>query len=140
MLLTTRRREADDGVAHPRTQSAAGASNSLAGIGRADNDGPAFRRLRVLRGTSRKNYCDWRYAKTRKLVGMLRRIGTEIDAEAIFIGFINGLPVRKVCNDVEVREGESAATFVCSCNGAQCRPVYRRLIVAWEIARNIVPP
>jgi hypothetical protein len=140
VLPSTRRRKADDGGAHPGTKSAGGAGNSLTGVGRADNDGSTLRRFHILRRVSGENYGHGCNAKVCELIGMFKRVRAEIDPETVLIGLLDGLPVRKIREDIVVREGEAAPALVCRCNRSQCGAIYRRLIVARKIARNVVPP
>jgi hypothetical protein len=93
VLLSAGRRETDDRRAHPRTKSAGGAGNSLGGVGRADHDSPPLRRLCVLRRTSGENCSDRRDAEIRELVRVVERVPTEVDAEAVAIGFCDSLAV-----------------------------------------------
>jgi hypothetical protein len=132
--------KANDGGTLTSAETARGASDADMRIGRTDDDGAPVRCRCFSFGVGRNNDGDGRDAQISKPICFVQSVGTEIDSEAVSVGVRNGLPVGKIGQHIEVREGESAPVSVRIGDGSQCRLIDRRFVVARKIARNIVPP
>ncbi len=109
-------------------------------IGRADHDGSAFRRLRVALCAGRENDSHRRDAQVGKLIGVRERIAAEVDGEAVLVRFLDCFAITKVGKHVVMRIGEAAPAFVCFDNEAQRNAIDGDLVVAHQIASDIVAP
>ena len=140
MLQSTTGGEADDGGARGAgAEPAVGAGDSVR-AGRADHDRAAFRRLRVLLRACRENYGDGCDAQVGELVGVSERVAAQVDGEAVLVRFFDRLAVGEIGEHVVVRKGEAAAAPVRIRDCAKGGAIDRRLVVAREIAGDVVAP
>src|SRR5262245_20749895 len=111
VLLSTRGREADDGGALAGTETAFRAGDSPSLI-RADHDGTTLRGLRVLHSVVGEHYGNRSNGQVGERIGMGERVCTQVNTEAVSVGFLDRLAIDRVGQDVMVRKCKAAASFV----------------------------
>src|SRR2546423_7772171 len=105
-----------------------------------DHDEAPRRRPHVLVRVLQENDGDRRDAQVGKLVGVRERVRAQIDREAVLVGFLYRLAIREVMNHVIVRECKSASAAICVREQSQATAIDRDLIVAEQIASNVMAP
>src|SRR6266571_2402795 len=139
VLLSTRSGEADDGGALAGTETAFGAGDSTR-IRRADHNGTTFWRLRVLLRFRGENYGNGSNAEISKLIGMSKRVATEVYGEAVCVSFFDAITIYRIRKHIVVRECKATPVLVCIHDGAERRDIDRDPVVTWQVASDVVAP